>query len=91
MNGESSTSYLACTPCVPSFGTSFNRGGNRRFLDYQGRGGIISVARWRSKSNSRAWLVIGAEQVRPLTALVGGASETEKLEHLLASQSAMSF
>ena len=30
MNGGSSAPYLARTPCVPSFCTLFNRGGNRR-------------------------------------------------------------
>ena len=37
---------LACTPCVSLFCTLFNRGGNRRALDYQGRAGIISIVRW---------------------------------------------
>ena len=39
MNGGSSAPYLARTPCVPLFSTLFNRGGNRRALDYQGRAG----------------------------------------------------
>ena len=30
MNGGSSTSYLACAPCVPLFCSLFNRGGNIR-------------------------------------------------------------
>ena len=46
MNGGSSVSYLARTPCVPLFSTLFNRGGNGRALDYQGRAGIISIVRW---------------------------------------------
>ena len=43
MNGGSSASRLACTPCVPLFCSLFNRGGNSRVLDYQGRAGTISL------------------------------------------------
>ena len=39
MNGGSSVSYLACTPCVPLFCISFNRGGNRRVSRLAGEGG----------------------------------------------------
>ena len=47
MNGGSSASYVARTPCIPLFRISFKRGGNRRaFFDYQGRAGIISIVRW---------------------------------------------
>ena len=51
MNGGSSASYLACTPCIPLFSTLFNRGGNgnRRVLDYQGRAGITSIVRWNPR------------------------------------------
>ena len=46
MIGGSSAPYLARTPCVPVSCVLFNRGGNRRLLDYQGRAGIISIVRW---------------------------------------------
>ena len=48
MNGglRKSRSYLARTPCVPLFCTLFNRVGDRRVLDYQGRAGIISIMQW---------------------------------------------
>ena len=39
MIGGSSAPYLARTPCVPLFCTSFNRVGNKERLDYQGRAG----------------------------------------------------
>ena len=39
MNGGSSAPYLARTPCVPSFSTLFNRGGNRRAFRLPGAGG----------------------------------------------------
>ena len=39
MNGGSSAPYVACTPCVPLLCTSFDRGGNKALLDYQGRAG----------------------------------------------------
>ena len=39
MNGGSSVSYLACTPCVPLFCTLFSRGGNRRVFRHPGAGG----------------------------------------------------
>ena len=40
MIGGSSAPYLARTPCVPLFCTSFNRGGETEgLLDYQGRAG----------------------------------------------------
>ena len=39
MIGGSSASYLARTPCVPSFCTLFNRGGNRRAFRLPGAGG----------------------------------------------------
>ena len=45
MNGGSSTSYLARTPCVPLFSTLFNRE-TEELLDYQGRAGIVSIVRW---------------------------------------------
>ena len=37
--GGSSVTYLARTPCVPLFSTSFNRGGNRRAFRLPGEGG----------------------------------------------------
>ena len=46
MNGGSSASYLACTPCVPLFCTLFNRDGARRASRLQERAGIISIVRW---------------------------------------------
>ena len=46
MNGGSSAPYLACTPCVPLFCTSFNRGGNSSAFRLPGRRGIISIVRW---------------------------------------------
>ena len=46
MNGRSSVSYLARTPCVSLFCTSFNRVETEGLLDYQGRAGIISIVRW---------------------------------------------
>ena len=46
MNGGSSESYLACTPCVPLFCILFNRGGNRRVFRLPGWAGMISVVRW---------------------------------------------
>ena len=39
MIGGSSAPYLACTPCVPLFCTSFNRGGNRSAFRLPGAGG----------------------------------------------------
>ena len=39
MNGRSSASNLACTPCVPLFYSLFNRGGNRRASRFPGDGG----------------------------------------------------
>ena len=39
MNGGSSAPYLACTPCVPLFCTSFSRGGNRSAFGLPGAGG----------------------------------------------------
>ena len=39
MNGGSSAPYLACTPCVPLFCTSYNRGGNRSAFRLPGAGG----------------------------------------------------
>ena len=39
MFGGSSAPYLACTPCVPLFCTSFNRVETEGLLDYQGRAG----------------------------------------------------
>ena len=39
MSGGSSAPYLACTPCVPLFCTSFNRGGNRGAFSRLGTGG----------------------------------------------------
>ena len=39
MIGGSSASYLARTPCVPLFCTSFNRDGNRRAFRLPGEGG----------------------------------------------------
>ena len=39
MNGGSSAPYLARTPCVPSFSTLFNRGGNGRVFRLPGAGG----------------------------------------------------
>ena len=39
MNGGSSASYLASTPCVPLFCTLFVRGGNRRAFRLAGEGG----------------------------------------------------
>ena len=39
MIGGSSVSYLARTPCVPLFCTSFNRGGNRGAFRLPGAGG----------------------------------------------------
>ena len=39
MNGGSSASYLARTPCVPLFGTLFTKGGNRRAFRLPGRRG----------------------------------------------------
>ena len=39
MNGGSSVSYLARTPCVPLFCTLSNRGGNRRAFGLPGEGG----------------------------------------------------
>ena len=39
MNGGSSASYLACTPCVPLIGTLFSRGGNIRAFRLAGEGG----------------------------------------------------
>ena len=38
-NGGSSVSYLARTPCVPSFYTLFNRAGNRKACRLPGEGG----------------------------------------------------
>ena len=39
MTGGSSASYLARTPCVPSFCTFFNSPGNRRVFRLPGEGG----------------------------------------------------
>ena len=39
MTGGSSAPYLARTPCVPLFSTSFNRDGNRRAFRLPGAGG----------------------------------------------------
>ena len=39
MIGGSSAPYLACTPCVPLFCNSFNRGGNRGACRLPGAGG----------------------------------------------------
>ena len=39
MNGGSSASYLARTPCVPLFSTLFNTDGNRRAFRLSGEGG----------------------------------------------------
>ena len=39
MNGGSSAPYLARTPCIPLFCTSFNRGGSRRAFRLPGAGG----------------------------------------------------
>ena len=39
MNGGSSVPYLARTPCIPLFCTSFCRGGNRRAFRLPGAGG----------------------------------------------------
>ena len=39
MNGGSSASYLARTPCVLLFSTLFDRGGNRRAFRLPGEGG----------------------------------------------------
>ena len=42
MNGGSSVSYLACTPCaLGSIGVE-----TEGFLDYQGSAGMISIVRW---------------------------------------------
>ena len=39
MNGGSSASHLARTPCVPLFSTLFTRGGNKRVFRIPGEGG----------------------------------------------------
>ena len=39
MNGGSSASYLACTPCVPWFVHCLIRAETEELLDYQGRAG----------------------------------------------------
>ena len=46
MNGGTSASYLACTPCVFLFVYCFIRVDAEGLLDYQGRAGIISIVRW---------------------------------------------
>ena len=46
MNGGSSASYLARTPCVPLFSTCLIRVEAEGLLEYRGRAGIISIVRW---------------------------------------------
>ena len=43
MNGGSSASYLASTPCVPLFALRLIGVDTEGLLDYQGRAGIISI------------------------------------------------
>ena len=46
MNGESSVSYLARTPCVLLFDTYLIEVETEGLLHYEGRAGIISIVRW---------------------------------------------
>ena len=47
MNGRSSLSYLARTPCIPLFCTLCLIGVETEgLLDFQGRAGITSIVRW---------------------------------------------
>ena len=46
INGRSTASYLALTPCVPLFTLVFKGLEAKGFLDFQGRRGITSVVRW---------------------------------------------
>ena len=46
MNGGSTASYLACTPCVPVFLLVFKGLEAKGRLDFQGQRGIIVVVRW---------------------------------------------
>ena len=46
MNGGSSASYLARTPCFPCFMLCLLRVETEGLLDYQGRAGIMSIVRW---------------------------------------------
>ena len=55
MNGGSSVSYLALTPCVPLFYSSFNRGGNKRAFRLQGGVGIISIVQWWNLLPRHIW------------------------------------
>ena len=56
MIGGSSVSYLALTPSVPLFCSSFDRGGNKRVFRLPGEGGDHSIARW-----NLCPVIIGAE------------------------------
>ena len=46
INGGSSASYLARTPCIPLFVLCLLGVETEGFLDYQARTGIISIVRW---------------------------------------------
>ena len=46
MNGGTSASHLSRTPCVPLFCTLLIGVEAEGLADYQGRAGIISIARW---------------------------------------------
>ena len=61
MIGGSSAPYLARTPCVPLFCTSFNRVGNKervRLPATRGGRGIISIVRWNLRP-----VIFGVEKI----------------------------
>ena len=82
MNGGSSASYLARTPCVPLFSTLLNRDGTEGLSDYQGKAGIISIVRW----NRRA-VIFGVECRRPKKACVPNVSWLSLLRSNVACHS----
>ena len=61
MNGGSSASYLARTPCVPFFVLCLIRVEAEGLLAFQGRAGITSIARWNPRP-----VVFGVDNLYPL-------------------------
>ena len=78
--GGSSASYLACTPCVPSFCTLFSKGGSRRAFRLQGRAGIMSIVQWtlRPVILGVDWRVSSNLQLHVFRAKEGVSSEMRR-------------
>ena len=77
MIGGSSAPYLAFTPCVPLFCTSFNRGGNRGAFRLPGAGGGSMTFPLYGGTFARSYSVLtlvhkSLHQKRPFLELIPG-------------------